>query len=507
MAGGPEIVGFGGAFLFWSTALYLSLFATGSYQYIGFALSAFSVYTEVAMHRNQARWNKEIIAQWQSKRATSGSGECHVDKSEVSNLENHSNTFAFQEVLKYCQSASAETISQTLAPLMHFKPVSQLTDEELTALFLRVITLNDDGDNQSGIAPEKIIDTYIQELVSTIRAKCPYDGSSTSSSSSAPKPGPGFDFWFKTPVRWSFPSMTLKAMDLHQNIVYLIEQWKRGWTLEKANTNYPIMSTATRGLKSDDVPLLFFHGATCKYLAILGNVNRLPSHVDGKPLIVLAPLLTVLWFYGAYSPTSHLVTTEKYYAELHEYLQKNKIKKIRIGAWSLGCLLSNGFLTKYGKHYTVEEQIYMEPLGSLASCCLTYACVCEPMSTVTKTFMQRGGGDFAAKTWGFAIFMKNDALSRCYYTLLPFRNVNWGSSNGDFKLMDSKKTLVLLSSGDPITYLDYVNGMYTDTYFPNSQVVARPGFHGTWPREPLVTELVTEWFNSHSLPKGVKAVE
>lgn len=68
----------------------------------------------------------------------------------------------------------------------------------------------------------------------------------------------------------------------------------------------------------------------------------------------------------------------------------------------------------------------MEPLGSLASCCLAYSCVCEDLDTVRDTFYERGGTSNTARSNLFSMYMKIDMLSRCYWKLLPFRDVYWG---------------------------------------------------------------------------------
>jgi len=55
-------------------------------------------------------------------------------------------------------------------------------------------------------------------------------------------------------------------------------------------------------------------------------------------------------------------------------------------------------------------QVYIEPLGSPASCSLAYASVCEPLAAVDAVFKSRGGTANSTRSYLFACFVKLDAL-------------------------------------------------------------------------------------------------
>jgi pimeloyl-ACP methyl ester carboxylesterase len=260
---------------------------------------------------------------------------------------------------------------------------------------------------------------------------------------------------------------------------------RQGLEVHDRSSNFPMYVQGD--INQQEGPILMFHGATCKFIAIHKNLmSKFPSN---EP--VVAPLFTPLWMYGHYTTTSHEVTVDDFWTALHNFLQSRGITHFRVAAWSLGCLLATGFLQRYGQFYEIGRQLYIEPLGSLASCCLSYSCVTEPVSAVYAAFKPRTSVSNYKRAFGFSCFMKNDALSRCYWKLLPFRNVFWGVAAA---ISDSPKTLVLLSNDDPLTHADLQDDMYSKVYFKNSQIRKIPGFHGTWTHSPLLKTAIELWF-------------
>jgi len=217
---------------------------------------------------------------------------------------------------------------------------------------------------------------YVTAAVAAIRARAPFRAHAPASRHESS----GSGFWHKRPTRWKFPWATLRMLEWHERKV-LNAAVRQGMWIARADGDYPIYvrGSLTGGVPACDsadrrfghsrdcddredsrggiggmepqheargvvCPVLVFHGAACKYVPILDNLmSMVPAGMT-----VVAPLFTPLWYYGSYTATSHLATVDAYWASLHAFLQGHGVFRIRIAGWSLGCLLANGFLRRYG---------------------------------------------------------------------------------------------------------------------------------------------------------------
>lgn len=484
MAGCTELVGLGVTIVIYIAVIIGCFVFTAPFNGWCTMLLIIIIGVELRAYYHEKVLTVEIEKRWVHERNLSlVNVGCDIEVSEVINNKNFCHPFPFKEVMKHFKSISPELIDMILRPLLGFRPVRGCTDDELYGLFLSLIFLNEPTNQltNSYIKYGYTLEQYVWRLITVIRQKIPMGEHIKPN-----KGAGGYDFWALRPTRWNFPWLSLKIMELYEHKL-LNKACQDGLKCHRLNTDFPVYTIGN--ITGSEIPTVIFHGATCKFVAIYDNlIKKMPK---GMP--VIAPLFTALNFYGPYSSTSHLITIDNFFDELHKFLQTRCIKRINITAWSLGGLLACSFLRRYGEFYVLEHQIYLEPLGSLASCCLMYSCVCEPMSSVASAFHERGGSDHDIISYAFSIYMKNDALTRCFWKLLPFRNIHWGT-HGEPSLADTPKTLILLSASDPLTYMDQNDDMYRKVYFMKSTIVVEPGFHGTWTKTPRLAPIMEAWF-------------
>lgn len=494
MAGGLELTAFVASATVISIAVLCAL-QEGMLRIIGISSLVMIVCGEVCYFFHLEKITQELEQQWlELRQAFWDETRQHmtadtVTSSETSNSKKARDVFPFIEFSSFVQTASPQLLESTLSPLLGFRRLARCSDAELFTLVSAIITLGNE------VPSDSIILTYVSETVQSIRERVPIQMTEETYMARDAE-GHGFKFWDMRPAKWHFPWVFLKLMELYETALLYKTIYKRELSILTPHHNFPVYVHGQ--LRAEVTPVIVFHGASCKFVAIYDNLML--NMPEGIP--VIAPLFTPLWLYGAYTRSSHLVTVDEYFMELHKLLQRLHIKSIRVAGWSLGCLLATGFLRRYGSLYAVEAQVYIEPLGSLTSCCLTYASVCQPLGSVYSAFLERGGVAHPKLCFAFAGFLKNDALTRCYWKLLPFRNVFWGHES--FTLPDSKETLLLVSRDDPLTYHDLMANTYDKAYFPHSRKVVRPGFHGTWIKSKHLAPILQEWFDHHRLPEGFR---
>lgn len=435
---------------------------------------------EVRFHCGLEKATNEMKIRWERSRQSIESQRFSTQASEVENYLSCPLVFPFQEVKAWIALASADLIDKALSPLLGFRPLCACTEEDIYQVLgaiclLRPLSKRDDTAKADVLG-------FLRELASCIRQKVPFS-QHDAAQHPAPHQGAGASFWDMRPVRWHFPWLATVALEVHEARA-LRGATRRGLVVHDPSGDFPVYVQGD--VHQQKGPVLAFHGATCKFIAIHNNLMSKFSSGEA----VVAPLFTALWMYGHYTATSHQVTVDDFWTALHGFLQSRGVTRVRVAAWSLGCLLATGFLQRYGQFYEVGRQLYIEPLGSLASCCLSYGCVTEPVGAVYAAFKPRTSASNYQRAFGFACFMKNDALSRCYWKLLPLRNVLWGAA----ALVNGPQTLVLLSTDDPLTHADLQDDMYAKVYFKSSHIRTRPGFHGAWTHSPLLKRAVALWF-------------
>jgi pimeloyl-ACP methyl ester carboxylesterase len=258
-----------------------------------------------------------------------------------------------------------------------------------------------------------------------------------------------------------------EAMRLHMYDIHVL----------KSETNYPVYERPG----SSDTVVLAFHGATCKGSALIDNlIKNLPREVR-----VLSPLFTPLWLYGEYSSTSHLVTFEDYLAELNKFLKEQKVRRVRVAAWSYGCFVAHNFFKRYGKDYIIDATVMIEPFGTVTSCLFMYSIL--QSSSVMQTlqmFSRRGCHNIGLPQAAFSLFIRNFATVKLYWKHPPLSDIIWGGC------YDNVPTTILISEEDPITYLDHKHGMLKH-YYPKAEIITGSGFHGAWLKNPDLSEHLT----------------